>query len=326
MKRTPYPKSVVIETTLRCNLHCIHCLAVPRRRQYNADMHPDILEMIWPIVEQAEDVSLSNQGEFFCTKNHLAIFRAVRDMGKTTSLATNASLVGDEIIEDVLLGGIDHLDFSIDGVDAATHESLRRGSDFEELIATIRKVCKRKDELKSAVPHVGINFVARRGNIEQLPAMVDLARQLGAGLLNVIHLFVLDRELEQESLYCHQELSDRCFIKARERNRNGSLELRLPGLFSEDAKHGRRRFRKCTFPMYSVIIGAQGEVFACCDWRMLMGDLRQESFDEIWNSERFRRLRKTVNSRRPPKICANCAYPSIANVTNPATHFFWELP
>ncbi len=288
-------------------------------------MPPDILKKIWPIVEQAEYLSLSNQGEFFCSKNYLTIFRTLRDMGKKISVATNGSLIDDKIIEDVIFAGMEFVYISLDGMNKATHESFRRGSDFDKLMATIRSICKRKRKSRLTVPHIGLFFVARRGNIEQLPALVDLANQLGIDIITVIHLFVFDRKQEQESLYYHQELSDRCFLEARERNRNSSLDLLLPGLFSGDAKHGHRRFRKCMFPQDMVIFGVQGEVFPCCDWRMQIGDLRQESFDEIWNGDRYRRLRKTVNSRNPQKICANCAYPVLANVSNPATHFYWEM-
>lgn len=326
MKKKSYPNSVTIETTLRCNLRCIHCISSIRRQNINADMPPDMLKKIWPLVEQAEYLSLSNQGEFFCTKNYLAIFRSLRDMGKKISVATNGSLIDDKIIEEVIFAGLEFVYLSLDGVDKATHESFRTGSDFKKLMAIIRNLCERKKESGHTVPHIGLLFVARRGNIEQLPAFVDMANQLGIDTLDVLHLFVFDRKQEQESLYHHQELSDRCFLEARERNRNSSLDLRLPGLFFEDAKHGHKRFRKCMFLQDTVIIGAQGEVFPCCDWRMQIGDLREESFDEIWNSERYRRLRKTANSRNPQEICANCAYPSIANVSNPATHFFWELP
>jgi radical SAM protein with 4Fe4S-binding SPASM domain len=326
MKKTPYPKTVTIETTLRCNLRCVHCVSRHRRAEYNADMSPELLEKVWPIVERAKDVSLDNQGEFFCNKDYLAIFRRARDMGKRTTITTNASRIDDDIIENVIFGGVTNLNFSVDGVNAATHEEFRRGSNYAALMASLRKICDRKKKEDRELPYVGINFVARRGNIEQLPAMVDLAHELGAQRLYVYHLCFFEKGLEKESLFYFQELSDRCFREARERNRGKSLELWLPGLFSEDAKHGRRRFRKCDFTLSSVIIGARGEVFACCDSRFTMGNLNEESFEEIWNGKRYNLLRKTVNSRSPQTICANCGYPYISNVSNPAAFFDWEMP
>ncbi len=326
MKQTPYPKAVTVETTLRCNLRCVHCVSLHRRVEYNADMPPETLDKVWPVVERAEDVSLDNQGEFFCNKDYLSIFRRARDMGKRTTITTNAALVDDKIIENVFFGGLTNLNFSIDSVDAETHEKFRVGSDHEKLMATVREICERKRKSGADIPCVGINFVARRGNIEQLPAMVGLARELGANRLYIYHLFLFGKGLEEESLFNCQELSDEQFRRAREENQGSALELWLPGLFSEDAAHGRRRFRKCDFPWTGVIIGARGEVFACCDPRMAMGNLAEESFDEIWNGKRYRQLRKTVNSSNPQKICANCAYPYIANVNNPAAFFDWELP
>jgi len=326
VKKTPLPKSVTIETTLRCNLRCVHCVSRLRRAEYNGDMTPALLEKVRPLIEQAKEVSLDNQGEFFCNKDYLSIFRHARDSGAHTVITTNAVLLNDEIIDKVVFDGLTSLNFSIDGIDAETHEEFRVGSNFEKLISTIRKICARKQSNGMKQPLIGINTVIRRGNIEQLPAIVELARELGAHSMNVFHIFVFDRKIEKECLYHHQELSDGFLREVREKNRGGSLELNLPGLFSEDAKHDGRRFRKCTFPRDSIIIGARGEVFACCDWRLIMGSLSEESFEDIWNGRRYRQLRESVNSDNPHKICANCSYPHIMNVTNPASFFFWELP
>ncbi len=326
VKEIPYPKSIVIETTLRCNLRCIHCVSAFRRADYNADMRPEILEKVWPIVERAEDVALDNQGEFFCNKDYLSIFRRVRDMGKHTTITTNGALLRDDVIDKVVFDGLTNLNISIDGADAATHEKFRIGSDYEKLMAALRKICERKQASGADLPHIGLNFLTRRSNIEQTPAIVDLAHELGVDHLYVFHLFVFDRNLEEESLFHHQELSDRCLLEARERNRGKRLELHLPDLFSECAKHGRKRFRKCDFPLTMVSISARGDVLACCDLRMSMGNLGEEPFEEIWNSNRYMELRKTVNGPSPDEVCANCVYPYLANTANPAVFFEWDAP
>ena len=326
MEKAPYPKSVIIETTLRCNLRCIHCVSHLRRVKHNADMAPGILEMIWPLAEQAEDISLDNQGEFFCNRNYLPIFRRARDTGKRTTITTNGKLIGEEIIDNVFFGGLTNLNFSIDGINAKTHERLRVGSDYEKLMALLRKTCERKRNSISDLPHIGINMVIRRENIEQLPAMVKLARELGVERMNVFHFFAWKRSLEMECLFHHKGLSDRYVGIAEEQNRDSGMELCLTTLFAEDAKHGRRRFRKCDYPFSAVTIGADGEVFACCDWRMVMGNLNEASFDDIWNGERYRQLRRTVNSTHPQTICANCCVPFVANTANPAAFFKWEMP
>jgi radical SAM protein with 4Fe4S-binding SPASM domain len=54
-------------------------------------------------------------------------------------------------------------------------------------------------------------------------------------------------------------------------------------------------FKKiCPFPFYSCVINCDGTVTACCvDWNKntIIGDLRTESFEDIWNGKKAYDLR-----------------------------------
>jgi MoaA/NifB/PqqE/SkfB family radical SAM enzyme len=289
-------------------------------------MSPEIFEKIMPAIEKAEDVSLDGQGEFFLAKNRFSIFSRMRDMGKNTVITTNGALINDEILDRIIFDGLTCLNFSIDGVTAAKHERLRTGSDHTKLIETIRKISDRKRANGLTLPHIGLNFVARRDNIEELPAIAELAAELGVKDLQVAHLWLFDKSMEQESLYHHQELSDRCFRETLDRNRGKSLNIFLPEFFSEASKHGSKKFRKCTFPWDVAFISAPGEIFACCDPRLVMGSLQKDSFEKIWNGKPYKRLRKTINSPKVCEVCASCSMPNTQNPSNPRCMFMWLAP
>ena len=67
----------------------------------------------------------------------------------------------------------------------------------------------------------------------------------------------------------------------------------------------------CAYPFYAPMIHADGQVSACCaDWdrALVIGDLRGESFGNIWRGERLRKLwqRALISGRRAMPECAEC--------------------
>src|SRR4029450_7777957 len=98
------------------------------------------------------------------------------------ALATNGTLVTDRVAARIADTGISRVAISLDGVDADTHDRFR-GRPGSHALAR-RGVRHLRDEGVS----VQINSTIARHNVEQLPAMLDLALALGA---DALHLFML---------------------------------------------------------------------------------------------------------------------------------------
>jgi radical SAM protein with 4Fe4S-binding SPASM domain len=58
------------------------------------------------------------------------------------------------------------------------------------------------------------------------------------------------------------------------------------------------------------VITWDGKVVPCCfdkDAHFVLGDLSQNSFQEIWNGEKYHRFRQSLmRSRSEIEICKNC--------------------
>ena len=63
---------------------------------------------------------------------------------------------------------------------------------------------------------------------------------------------------------------------------------------------------RCILPFSWVSINELGEVMPCCALPIVMGNLNKQSFMEIWNNRRYRKLRRTVNSIHPIGVCNHC--------------------
>ncbi|MBI3943115.1 MAG: radical SAM protein [Chloroflexi bacterium] len=62
----------------------------------------------------------------------------------------------------------------------------------------------------------------------------------------------------------------------------------------------------CSHPWTSVSIDETGDVHPCCASGMIMGNLNENSIDEIWNNKRFQTMRATVNTPHP--AFADCRF------------------
>jgi radical SAM protein with 4Fe4S-binding SPASM domain len=69
------------------------------------------------------------------------------------------------------------------------------------------------------------------------------------------------------------------------------------------------RTRQCCVPWDQPFVNKDGQVFPCCyaDESAVMGDLRHESFAEVWDGDRFRKFRSDlVCGTTAPAICRRC--------------------
>ena len=64
----------------------------------------------------------------------------------------------------------------------------------------------------------------------------------------------------------------------------------------------------CTAPWTSAFIRFDGRVRPCCfsEAESSLGDLREQTFEEIWNGEGYRNLRRQILAGKVPEMCQGC--------------------
>ena len=65
----------------------------------------------------------------------------------------------------------------------------------------------------------------------------------------------------------------------------------------------------CNMASYYMKIEPSGDVFPCCraPRELLMGNTHEASVEEIWNGERYRELRRRMQSGDYPEVCRTCS-------------------
>ena len=235
----PSPRLVFWETTAGCNLHCSHC----RRSKVSDGLLPEDLstleamDKIDQIASMGKPILVLSGGEPLLRPDIFTLARRAADAGLTVALATNGTLVDDDVATRVKESGVARVSVSLDGAEPDTHDAFRRlpGS-FASAVGGIKA-------LRRAGVSVQINVTVAKHNQAQLEAMRALSKQLGAAAL---HLFLL------VPVGCGMEIADEQMVDAEE------YERILNWLYEVEAAEPDLQLKATCAPHYFRIMRQRG--------------------------------------------------------------------
>ncbi|MHC1590890.1 MAG: radical SAM protein [Candidatus Helarchaeales archaeon] len=346
------PKSIQFEITNNCNVRCIMCdrwkwnLKEINRPELSTS---EIIKLMDELKALETQHVLISGGEPFLRPDIWEVIEHVVKSRMALTIITNGTSINKEKM-DVFKKGKISLTFSIDGCDEASYSKIRgvKGA-FERIINNLKKIIQMKE--KNRRLNVTWHFVLQHENANKVRETALLASRLGVdtisfGLVHGPH--VKDRGI----VINHDDLKiiTNQFKQIMNDVKQGTcleptlrpelLDLLLGKLTLSDVMDGLLAlplFRKQPLPCYSLsywaLIDAFGDVYPCCyayfdnldhdehDARrkkFILGSIREQTFSEIWNGNRFNELRKKlnpVNVDDMPEVCGNCG----------SYHFFKEL-
>ncbi len=188
------------------------------------DIFKKIAKAVFPFVKRWQP---SVSGEPVLTKGFTEMLEITQSYGVKNEMYTNGTLLTDKMINR-LIPTLGVLTFSFDGVDKQTYEAIRQGADFDQVVATIKKVIRRcRQQLPpDQQPQFGINCTLMEINIRQLPELVRFAaEELGVDYMQANHVFPVTEEIKKMSLANHVELAIRCIDEAIEVARETGFNL-----------------------------------------------------------------------------------------------------
>ncbi|MFY9842087.1 MAG: radical SAM protein [Terriglobales bacterium] len=177
------PRLIFWELTKGCNLRCIHCRATATELSAPSDLSTEVAcDIIDQIATVSNPILVLSGGEPLYRSDIFQLARYGTDKGLRVALATNGTLVTKHVARMIVDSGVQRVAISLDGADALTHDTFRGiPGAFDAAIAGFRN-------LKNLGMSVQINTTIARHNAHQLPAVLELARSLGA---DALHTFLL---------------------------------------------------------------------------------------------------------------------------------------
>ena len=177
------PVGLLAELTHRCPLQCPYCSNPLEMDRANIELSTAEWQ---DVLKQAAELGILqlhlSGGEPTARKDLEEIVKTAADVGLYSNLITAGVLLNRERMAKLAECGLDHVQLSIQDADAANADR----------IAAYKGGLKKKREVAAWVRELGlpltVNAPIHRQNIENLPAIIDLAVELGAGRLEVAHI------------------------------------------------------------------------------------------------------------------------------------------
>lgn len=254
------PLNATFEITYRCNLRCVHCCYL----EEDTDNELTTKEVFSVIDQLAEAGTLEitfTGGEALVRDDFLDIAAYARKKNMAVSLISNGTLMDERTVEKMKVLHFSDLFISLYGVTPKTHEAVTTvpGS-FPRTVKAIKLLVESgfKVTVKTSV---------MKQNVDEIAKINDFCNDVGAELSASPLLFPTTNGSMRPLNY---RLSDE--------------ELGRYMMWEIGSEEVRGLTRTCNAGLCNVSISPQGNVFPCNAVRLEAGNLRQQSFEEVWNS------------------------------------------
>ena len=273
--------------TYRCNARCTMC------NRYKAPSRPDE-EISIETIKKLPKMYFTNitGGEPFIREDLPEIVRELYKKSDRIVISTNGFFT-DRIIklcEEFPNVGIR---ISIEGLEQTNNEIRGLNDGFNRGYSTLKKLVEMKH------PDVGFGMTVQDKNAKDLVALYDLSNEMGmefatASLHNSFY-FVEAKNIIHDRPMVAQEF---------EKLINKLLESKSPkkwfrayfnhGLINYI--YGQKRLLPCDMAFDTFFIDPYGDVMPCngTKCKEVMGNLNEQSWDELWNSEKAEKVRNVV--------------------------------
>ena len=269
------PVEYIVETTAKCNLYCPMC---PREthKQPKEDMTDQIFErLVEGAARTGEHMMLIGLGEPFMDKKIFDRIEFCQRHGVATLLSTNGTFLDEAMAARLLDSRLQHITLSFDGASKETFEHYRKGARFEKVRDNFVRFCRMK-HARGAKLQIVVQMVRMPGNAHE----VDEFRRFWSQIEGV----------------------DQVRVKEDETN-----------LVQPEGDRRGKNAHPCHYLWRGAMyVKHDGRVYPCCQSYNLdgepVGDLRESSLPEIFNSQEMTRLRRLHATGRAGEIdmCARC--------------------
>ena len=299
-----------LDTNNLCNLRCIMChMALPELRQKPRIMTKEefgsIAKQVFP---KTRLLDLSCGYEPFLTKGFIDYVRIARKYCKgQISICTNAHLIDNNTLKAIVAEQLlDEINISCDGLQQSTFSSIRKGGDYNVFISVLQRIDQTKREFKTNRPRLRLNYTMMRRNIEDLQRIKAFVDQYGFDILQLRHVKLSSpfKSIFKESLFYHQDISDRILRKVSEQfAKDHTKQLICPPFFSENIK-SRTTKNRCAYPWFNFQITSDGKLRMCSIGTI--GNLNENTFNDILKSKEVKSIYRDILRGASDRLCRSC--------------------
>ncbi|MBL7056492.1 radical SAM protein [Candidatus Woesearchaeota archaeon] len=315
-----------LEMTLGCNLKCKFCFQDKFRNNNYDHKDMDFNEIKKLLYKIKPKRILLTGGEAMIRKDFFDVLDVLKKLKTKCHILSNGSLFDDGKIEKMKkYENITEITFSLDYFDHEKHDKLRGKK------GTYKSIMNAVDKLKDIFT-LSISSILFEDNIEEVKEIVKYFTKKGIFVNIYVNEFYSNSEADETKkrlsyLFSKKNEEISLLITKKEISLK---EVEKLNKNIEDFREFLGKYKKANFlPEYlnktkqkaygtfsvkgtcgyanRIRFNNKGQVIVCEKIHETLGDPKRNSISDIWNSEKYKRLREHFSRNIPLPICKTCA-------------------
>lgn len=285
------PFNIIIDASEACNFKCQYCFRTSENKQlwgYAAanqimewDLFIKVVEQILSFPQPVRQISLSNHGEPLCNRKLPDMVRYIKkqEIESRVSIHTNASLLDENYIKDLVDSRIDKIVISLQGLSREKYEQVCGYKlDFEKFYANLKLLYNSRINTKIYIK------------------IMDVALEEG----------------EENKFYSmFSEIADRVYVEKmvpiwKEMDWNGAKidECLAYNKYGD----GFPPQKCCPLIFHTLVINSIGDVYPCTQLlsKDKLGNVKDNFLRDMWESSQRKELLRRQCKINSPEICQDC--------------------
>lgn len=315
----PIPRLIFWETTRACNLKCPHCRASAQAGRSPDDLSTDEAkkfiesaasfssprEIGKAAISRRKPILVFSGGEPLLREDIYELISFADSLGLRPALATNASLIDEEIAGKLGTNGVKLISISVYGSNAGPHDS------FCGMKGAFKKTLKGIEVIRKKGLPFQINTTITKANLAELEEIGYFALREGAAAYHIFFLVPTGRgRFIQGDEMQASEFED-AFNRIYDFQKKVPIYIKVtcaPHYYRVMRQRGEKArvngTKGCLAGQGVCFISHKGEVSGCGYLPIAAGSLRTHDFRTIWfESELFNTLRDDSRLERRCRVC-----------------------
>jgi radical SAM protein with 4Fe4S-binding SPASM domain len=320
----PSPITVEIDMTNVCNHSCPECVVdYYQKNDSNALSFDESKRIIDQLAEaKVRGLTFTGGGEPLCNVHTVDAVVYAEKSGLDVAFITNCSLMSEEKA-DALVSSCVWIRVSLD---AATSETFKithgkNSTEFDKVINGTKMLVEAKKRLKAKCI-IGAGYLTSDETVREMETAAVLCKNIG-----VDYLQYRPMQIHHGGEFSYHWTEVNSLIEKCLQHSNNSFKI----LFSKHKyemmqnKDYGRNYGKCYGHQFATVISASGDMYVCCHLRgyqkYKLGNIKEQSFMEIWNSEQRRKAYENINFKDCIPLCRCNTFNQILwELKKPADH------
>ena len=298
------PSLISWNLTKKCNLKCPHCYMEAGKGAANELTTEECLNLLDEMKALGTEMVILTGGEPLLRRDIYDIAQYASSLGIWVVMGTNGVLITDKVAQKMVECGVKGVGISIDSIEAEKHNSFRGGKNSWEFSVRALEICKAHGL------QVLVQTTVMEMNYHEIPELIEFTREKGAWSFNLYFLVQTGRGQRMNDLSpqkTHEMLSE--LVDIQDNYRPMLVRSKCAPQFKQIAyEKGRGGLESggCMAGTQYCRIMPEGDVTPCPYMTVVAGNVREQSFTEIWKESPV--LQELRDVKQLKGRCGSCEF------------------